>query len=164
MRPASSSRSKETEAASVAAFPSASIIRATMPSHRRWSPRRPAAKKFARRPTRLGRRGACERRNRGAGPLRHRRSKTRHPFQRWPLSPPDLRELLPGLRVASGAKLVDRSGRDPNFSPTARFVAANTGGERTMNRRASAAAHRHRVRAALLDAYVIAAWGRVRRR
>ena len=30
--------------------------------------------------------------------------------------------------VASGAKLVDRSGRDPNFSPTARFVAANTGG------------------------------------
>ncbi len=30
--------------------------------------------------------------------------------------------------VASGAKLVDRSGRDPNFSPTGRFVAANTGG------------------------------------
>ncbi len=29
--------------------------------------------------------------------------------------------------VASGAKLVDRSGRDPNFSPTGRFVAANTG-------------------------------------
>ncbi len=30
--------------------------------------------------------------------------------------------------MASGAKLVDRSGHDPNFSPTGRFVAANTGG------------------------------------
>ena len=29
--------------------------------------------------------------------------------------------------VASGAKLADRPGRDPNFSPTGRFVAANTG-------------------------------------
>jgi hypothetical protein len=31
------------------------------------------------------------------------------------------------FNVASGAKLVDRSGHDPNFSPTGRFVAANTG-------------------------------------
>ena len=29
--------------------------------------------------------------------------------------------------VASGAKLIDRSGQDPNFSPTGRFVAPNTG-------------------------------------